>query len=143
MPTKKSMPVLAAKGSQRVTYAAETTVDRTTREQYRFLDYCVAQNIECHLFSITGARFSGVIHEHDRETMLFGGRSPRLIKKSFVALIVPKETVELFAEYRGMGTALQRKRAKQNRKRGRKEASAQMRRVKKGSRPKTHRTTAS
>lgn len=143
MPTKKSMPVLAAKGSQRVTYAAETTVDRTTREQYRFLDYCVAQNIECHVFSITGARFSGFIHEHDRETMLFGGRSPRLIRKSFVALIVPKVAVELFAEYRGMGTALQRKRAKQSRKRGRKELSAQMRSIKKGSRPKTHRTTAS
>jgi len=94
--------------------AGDLQVDRTTREQYRFLDYCQQHRIECTVFTRAGATFIGVVHAHDRECMLFGGRSQnaqqRLIRKEFVAVIVPSTPIELFIEYRGLGTAKARKR---------------------------------
>jgi sRNA-binding regulator protein Hfq len=92
----------------------EKVVDRSKREQYRFLDYCVQNKVEVTVFTITGATFIGIVYAHDEYTMLFGGRSERshkrLIRKSFISIIVPKENLNLFAEYAGMGTAHHRKR---------------------------------
>lgn len=94
-------------------HAVEGRVDRSTREQYRFLDYCMEHAIECTILGLSGTAFIGVVHAHDREFILFGGRSknaqPRLIHKTYIALIVPSSKVELFAEYRGLGTASSRK----------------------------------
>lgn len=93
----------------RFNYAIETEVDRTIREQNRFLDHCKTHRVELTLFSVTGASFNGIVHNFDRETILFGGSgknaSPRLIVKRFIALIIPREAINLFLEYKGLGTA--------------------------------------
>ena len=66
------------------------------------------------LFSTSGASFNGIVHNHDRETILFGGSgknaTPRLIVKRFVAMIIPREGINLFLEYKGLGTARSKKR---------------------------------
>jgi RNA chaperone Hfq len=84
-------------------------VDRTVREQYRFLDHCQTNRVELTIFSTSGASFNGIVHRFDRETILFGGSgksaTPRLIYKSFIAMIIPREAIGLFAEYKGLGTA--------------------------------------
>ncbi|HBO2935391.1 TPA: RNA chaperone Hfq [Pseudomonas aeruginosa] len=93
----------------RFNYAIESVVDRTVREQYRFLDHCKNNRVELTIFSTTGASFNGIVHRFDRETILFGGSgknaNPRLIYKSFIAMIIPREAIGLFAEYKGLGTA--------------------------------------
>lgn len=93
----------------RFNYAVDTDVDRTVREQNRFLDHCQANRVELTLFAVTGASFNGIVHQFDRETILFGGSgknaNPRLILKTFVAMIIPREAINLFAPYKGMGTA--------------------------------------
>ncbi|HEC1424372.1 RNA chaperone Hfq [Pseudomonas aeruginosa] len=93
----------------RFNYAIESVVDRTVREQYRFLDHCQTNRVELTIFSTSGASFNGIVHRFDRETILFGGRgksaTPRLIYKSFIAMIIPREAIGLFAEYKGLGTA--------------------------------------
>lgn len=90
-------------------YAIESEVDRTVREQNRFLDHCKDKRVELTLFSTTGASFNGIVHDFDRETILFGGSgksaTPRLISKQFVAMIIPREAINLFLEYKGLGTA--------------------------------------
>ena len=69
---------------------------------------------ELTLFSVTGASFLGIVHNYDREAILFGGSgkssTPRLIFKSFIAMIIPREGIELFLEYRGLGTARRKNR---------------------------------
>lgn len=116
MPADQSTRQGRAASSQRKSFAAEAVVDRTTREQYRFLDHCQEMKIECTVFTLAGATFIGIVYAHDRHFMLFGGRSknaqPRLINKAFIAMIVPSAPVELFRKYRGLGTALSRKKAK-------------------------------
>lgn len=98
-----------AQKKPRMNYAIETCVDRTIREQNRFLDHCQLHRVEMTLFSTTGASFNGIVHDHDRETILFGGSgknaTPRLIVKRFVAMIIPREGINLFLEYKGLGTA--------------------------------------
>ncbi|MBN0386147.1 RNA chaperone Hfq [Pseudomonas aeruginosa] len=93
----------------RFNYAIESVVDRTVREQFRFLDHCKTNRVELTIFSTTGASFNGIVHRFDRETILFGGSgksaAPRLIYKSFIAMIIPRETIGLFVEYKGLGTA--------------------------------------
>lgn len=93
----------------RFNYAIEQMVDRTVREQNRFLDHCQSHRVELTLFSVTGASFNGIVHAFDRETILFGGSgknaNPRLIIKRFIALIIPRDAVNLFHEYKGLGTA--------------------------------------
>tara|TARA_R110002124_G_scaffold128157_22_gene288759 strand:- start:2249 stop:2623 length:375 start_codon:yes stop_codon:yes gene_type:complete len=93
--------------------ATESVVDRSTREQYRFLDHCMNMQVEMTMFTMSGATFIGLVHQHDRESILFGGRSEkaqkRLIRKDFISLMVPKESIELFIEYRGLGTHRSRK----------------------------------
>ncbi|MCF5371239.1 RNA chaperone Hfq [Pseudomonas syringae] len=98
----------------RFNYAVETVVDRSVREQDRFLGHCQSKRIELTLFSITGASFLGIVHGYDRDTILFGGSgksaTPRLFLKTFVALIIPRTNIELFLEYRGLGTARRKNR---------------------------------
>jgi len=104
-------PVTKVKAAKRgrFHYAVESEVDRTVREQSRFLDYCKDNRIELTLFSVTGASFNGIVHDYDREAILFGGSgknaTPRMIEKTFVAMIVPREGINLFLEYKGLGTA--------------------------------------
>ncbi len=101
----------------RFNYAIESAVDRTVREQNRFLEHCQCKRVQLTLFSISGASFNGIVHEFDRETIMFGGSgksaAPRLIYKSFIAMIIPRESIGLFDEYKGLGTA----RCKNRRKR--------------------------
>lgn len=92
-------------------------IDRSEREQNRFLDHCCDNRIEVTIFLQSGTQFIGMVREHDRKCILLGGRSrakePRLIMKSYIALIRPNQPIELFLAYRGMGTALQRKKRKE------------------------------
>jgi sRNA-binding regulator protein Hfq len=100
----------------RTNYAIESEVDRTIREQNRFLDHCEQKRVELTVSSVTGASFNGIVHNHDRETILSAGSgknaSPRLINKRFVAMIIPREAINLFLEYKGLGTARSKKRKK-------------------------------
>ena len=100
----------------RFNYAIETVVDRTVREQNRFLDHCQFNRVELTVFSVTGASFNGIVHDHDRETILFGGSgknaNPRLIRKTFIAMIIPRDALNLFLEYKGLGTARSKNRKK-------------------------------
>lgn len=93
----------------RFNYAVETAVDRTVREQNRFLEHCQINRVELTVFATTGASFNGIVHQFDRETILFGGSgknaTPRLIFKTFVAMIIAREAINLFLEYKGLGTA--------------------------------------
>lgn len=98
-----------ARQKPRFNYAVETDVDRTVREQNRFLEHCQINRVELTLFATTGASFNGIVHQFDRETILFGGSgknaTPRLIFKTFVAMIIAREAINLFLEYKGLGTA--------------------------------------
>ncbi len=94
---------------KRFNYAIESVVDRTVREQNRFLEHCKGKRVPLTLFSVSGASFNGIVHDFDRETVMFGGSgknaSTRLIYKTFIAMIIPRESIGLFDEYRGLGTA--------------------------------------
>tara|TARA_Y100000815_G_C13067474_1_gene396801 strand:+ start:274 stop:621 length:348 start_codon:yes stop_codon:yes gene_type:complete len=91
-------------------------IDRSVREQNRFLNYCLKNNIEITLYLESGTQFIGYIESFDLKAILLGSKNPskpnRLIQKSYIALVRPNAPVELFIEYRGMGTARQRKRDK-------------------------------
>lgn len=104
-PVSKKQPRQKA----RFNYAVESVVDRTVREQNRFLEHCLTNRVELTVFAITGASFNGIVHQFDRETILFGGSGknavPRLILKTFVAMIIPREAINLFVAYKGLGTA--------------------------------------
>ncbi|NVL48701.1 hypothetical protein F2S72_01665 [Pseudomonas syringae pv. actinidiae] len=93
----------------RFNYAVEKVVDRTVREQNRFLEHCHINRIELTVFTTTGASFNGIVHNFDRETILFGGSgknaSPRLMFKTWVAMIIPRDAINLFACYKGLGTS--------------------------------------
>ncbi|MPQ69371.1 RNA chaperone Hfq [Pseudomonas sp. MWU12-2323] len=110
-------PKRKAQQKPRFNYAVETDVDRCVREQNRFLDHCLTNRTELTLFSVTGDHFLGIVHNYDRETILFGGSgksaTPRLIFKRFIAMIIPRDGIELFLEYRGLGTS-RRKNRKQH-----------------------------
>ena len=110
----------SAQRGKRASLAVEDLVDRTTREQYRFLDFCRDNQVELTMFTLSGATFIGIVHQHDRGTVLFGGRSEnaqrRLIFKDFISMMVPKEPIELFREYRGLGTHRTRREAARNAK---------------------------
>lgn len=97
----------------RITHAVEESVDRVRREQSRFLDFCIQNRVELTIFTSSGATFIGMVYDHDDYSLLFGGRNPkstkRMIRKHFISLMVPKEPINLFAEYAGMGTALKRR----------------------------------
>lgn len=108
MPSQPASRKRASK-QPRFSYAIETDVDRTVREQNRFLSHCKTNRVELTLFSVSGASFNGIVHEFDRETILFGGSgknaTPRLILKTFIAMIIPRDAINLFLEYKGLGTA--------------------------------------
>ena len=104
------------KKGMRFNYAIETEVDRTVREQNRFLEHCQCNRVQLTLFSTCGASFNGIVHHFDRETIMFGGSgksaAPRLIYKSFIAMIIARESIALFNEYQGLGTARSKNRRK-------------------------------
>lgn len=89
-------------------------IDRSIVEQNRFLDHCLAHKKQLTVFLESGVQFIGIVREHDRKSILLSGRSrnkePRMILKSSVAYIKADENLELFLPYRGLGTALQRRR---------------------------------
>lgn len=89
-------------------------IDRSCREQTRFLDFCIQKKIYCTLMTATGKALNGYIHGYDYHCILFGGLGknaiPRLIEKTYIGIIIPSEKIELFSSYRGMGTAKKRKR---------------------------------
>lgn len=89
-------------------------IDRSIVEQNRFLDHCLAHRKQLTIFLESGVQFIGIVREHDRKSILLSGRSrnkePRMILKSSVAYIRAEENLELFLPYRGVGTALQRRR---------------------------------
>jgi len=95
----------------------EGEIDRSIREQNRFLDYCTKHAVIVRLFLCSGANFTGRVLDHDRKWILLGSESttrpkdPKVFVKSYVALVIPNEPIELFIQYRGMGTALKRKKA--------------------------------
>nr|WP_181377576.1 hypothetical protein [Pseudomonas aeruginosa] len=94
-------------------------IDRSQVEQNRYLDYCLKHKVEISIILISGTHFIGFVLDHDRKGLLLGGKREdkpaRYISKGYIALIRPNkdEELELFLEYRGMGTFLQRKRQNQ------------------------------
>ncbi|MDD2115858.1 hypothetical protein NP554_29110 [Pseudomonas asiatica] len=94
-------------------------IDRSQVEQNRYLDYCLKHKVEISIILISGTHFIGFILQHDRKGLLLGGKREdkpvRFISKGYIALVRPNkdQDLELFLEYRGMGTFLQRKRQKQ------------------------------
>ena len=91
----------------RVRHGSEKkTIDRSRREQSRFLDYCITQQIELTIFTFSGSQFLGLIYDFDDHSVLFGGRNPkskkRLIRKSFISLIIPNEPIQLFSKNAGV-----------------------------------------
>jgi sRNA-binding regulator protein Hfq len=94
-------------------------IDRSQVEQNRYLDYCLENQVEISIILISGTHFIGNVVHHDRKGLLLGGKREdkpaRYISKGYIALIRPNKEVEmeLFVEYRGMGTFLQRKRQNQ------------------------------
>lgn len=96
---------------------SEGVIDRSIREQNRFLDYCVLHAVAVTIFLNSGANFTGIIIDHDRKCILLGSTSttrpkdPKVFMKSYICLIRPSVAIELFIQYRGMGTALKRKKA--------------------------------
>lgn len=109
MPEQPASKRRKAQKKARINYAIESDVDRTIREQNRFLDHCQLHKTELIVFAITGTKLTGIVHNHDRDTILFGGRGknaiPRLILKHFIALVIPREGIDLFLQYKGLGTA--------------------------------------
>jgi sRNA-binding regulator protein Hfq len=111
---------MAKKKAKRVDINAEPSlledIDRSVREQNRFLDYCVAHNIEITLYLESGTQFIGFINGYDLKCILLGAKNvkkpARLILKSYISLIRANAPIELFIEYRGLGTAKTRKRKK-------------------------------
>ncbi|HGN1515306.1 MULTISPECIES: hypothetical protein [Pseudomonas] len=94
-------------------------IDRSQVEQNRYLDYCLEHQVEISIILISGTHFIGIVVHHDRKGLLLGGKREdkpaRYISKGYIALIRPNkdEDLDLFVEYRGMGTFLQRKRQNQ------------------------------
>lgn len=94
-------------------------IDRSQVEQNRYLDYCLKHKVEISIILISGTHFIGFVLQHDRKGLLLGGKREdkpvRFISKGYIALVRPNkdQDLELFLEYRGMGTFLQRKRQKQ------------------------------
>lgn len=91
-------------------------IDRSVLEQDRFLDHCVQNHVEVTIFLLAGTQFKGIIKAHDRKCLLIGGRSetkePRMVQKSYIALIRAEVQLDLFKPYRGMGTALSKMKAR-------------------------------
>jgi sRNA-binding regulator protein Hfq len=102
------------KHKPRFNYAVETNVDRCVREQNRFLDHCVTYRVQLTIIYVNGGKITGIVHDYDRDSIQFGGVGkeaiPKLIRKTFIAMIIPREEIELFLEYRGLGTSRRKNR---------------------------------
>ncbi|ORL47621.1 hypothetical protein B7H18_31385 [Pseudomonas putida] len=90
--------------------------DRSTNEQDRFLDYCQRNQILITVYLDSGRALQGKIVDHDRKCLLLGAtrqeKIPKLIPKSYVALVRAEEILPLFLEYKGRGNHLTRKKAR-------------------------------
>ncbi len=91
-------------------------IDRSVREQNRFLSYCLEHDVEITLYLESGTQFIGYIQAFDLKCISLGAKNPskpsRLIMKSYISLVRPNSPIELFVEYKGMGTARTRKQSK-------------------------------
>jgi sRNA-binding regulator protein Hfq len=108
------VPKSRAQQKPRFNYAVETVVDRCVREQNRFLDHCREHRTPLVLFFVTGSKITGIVHDYDRESIEFGGTgkeaTKKIFMKAFIALMIPREPIELFLEYRGLGTSRRKNR---------------------------------
>ncbi|NMY11240.1 hypothetical protein PVE_R2G0942 [Pseudomonas veronii 1YdBTEX2] len=94
--------------------------DRSTNEQDRFLDYCQRNEILIKVYLDSGRALQGKIVDHDRKCILLGAtrveKIPRMIPKSYIALVRAEEILPLFLEYKGRGNHITRKKARKKRK---------------------------
>ncbi|WP_409286758.1 RNA chaperone Hfq [Pseudomonas guariconensis] len=90
--------------------------DRSTNEQDRFLDYCERNGSLITVYLESGLTLQGKVVGHDRKVLLLGpmrsAKEPRLISKSYIAVIRAEEVLPLFLEYKGRGNHLTRKKAR-------------------------------
>lgn len=101
--------------------------DRSTNEQDRFLDYCQRNQILITVYLDSGRALQGKIVDHDRKCLLLGAtrqeKIPKLIPKSYVALVRAEEILPLFLEYKGRGNHLTRKKARKAKHKAEREAN--------------------
>lgn len=94
--------------------------DRSTNEQDRFLDYCQRNEILIKVYLDSGRALQGKIVDHDRKCILLGAtrveKIPKMIPKSYIALVRAEEILPLFLEYKGRGNHITRKKARKKRK---------------------------
>ncbi|MCU9528359.1 RNA chaperone Hfq [Pseudomonas mosselii] len=101
--------------------------DRSTNEQDRFLDYCQRNQILITVYLDSGRALQGKIVDHDRKCLLLGAtrqeKIPKLIPKSYVALVRAEEILPLFLEYKGRGNHLTRRKARKAKRKAEREAN--------------------
>lgn len=94
--------------------------DRSTNEQDRFLDYCQRNQILIKVYLDSGRALQGKIVDHDRKCILLGAtrveKIPKMIPKSYIALVRAEEILPLFLEYKGRGNHITRKKARKKKK---------------------------
>lgn len=94
--------------------------DRSTNEQDRFLDYCQRNGIQIKVYLDSGRALQGKIVDHDRKCILLGAtrveKIPKMIPKSYIALVRAEEILPLFLEYKGRGNHITRKKARKKKK---------------------------
>ncbi|NMX83860.1 hypothetical protein HBO10_30605 [Pseudomonas sp. WS 5503] len=94
--------------------------DRSTNEQDRFLDYCQRNEILIKVYLDSGRALQGKIVDHDRKCILLGAtrveKIPKMIPKSYIALVRAEEILPLFLEYKGRGNHITRKKARKKKK---------------------------
>ncbi|RMM39263.1 RNA chaperone Hfq (plasmid) [Pseudomonas amygdali pv. lachrymans] len=94
--------------------------DRSTNEQDRFLDYCQRNEIQIKVYLDSGRALQGKIVDHDRKCILLGAtrveKIPKMIPKSYIALVRAEEILPLFLEYKGRGNYITRKKARKKKK---------------------------
>lgn len=95
--------------------------DRSINEQDRFLDYCQRNEILIKVYLDSGRALQGKIVDHDRKCILLGAtrveKIPKMIPKSYIALVRAEEILPLFLEYKGRGNFITRKKARKDKKR--------------------------
>lgn len=108
--------------------------DRSTNEQDRYLDYCQRNEILIKVYLDSGRALQGKIVDHDRKCILLGAtrveKIPKMIPKSYIALVRAEELLPLFLEYKGRGNHITRKKARKAKKKAEsanKAATAQVR----------------
>lgn len=109
--------------------------DRSTNEQDRFLDYCQRNEVLIKVYLDSGRALQGKIIDHDRKCILLGAtrveKIPKLIPKSYIALVRADEILPLFLEYKGRGNHITRKKARKAKKKAEEASNAQPARIRK------------